>query len=339
MIVKLPDLQTPVIDGLIMIDCWQPSIDQHKTYTDFYISLLAKLLPFDFKCVVNAAYNIALNTQDPSIHNVFERYYWPNSSQQNLNLVNNLVRNCAGKNQTSIICSHALMQNKNSVMLLEFEDFIYHWQNVLDCKVNNWLVVGQAWKNCVHGRQIGLDSMYRDNQHQELNFYALPNGFRTNSGSLTTHEDFSRDDLPWASVENLGYKLVTRNNGHWTQSMEFYRPFMNQYRISIEIHYAIGVKHLIPSSDEMFHVTAVEHESESWQFNYSKFAGAYQLDESDSQKNIKIWVFDITEPLHLETLMSHTIPTYSSFMTENQKIVIFETSRITSTHQIENFVK
>jgi hypothetical protein len=26
-------------------------------------------------------------------------------------------------------------------------------------------------------------------------------------------------------------------------------------------------------------------------------------------------------------------------MTENQKVVIFETSRITSTHQIENFVK
>lgn len=339
MIVKHTNNTVPVIDGLIMIDCWNPSDQQRLEYNNFYVPLLAKLIQFDFKCIVNAAYNVDLSTQDISIRNTLQTYYWPESKIQNSNVVQNLVKHCGASNKTSVLFEEVLMHKIPSVMLLEFDDFIHHWQTVLDGQVSNWLVVGQAWKNCVHARQIGLDNMYRSNQHQDLNFYALTDGFKTDHGTVTTHEHFQQDNLPWTPVKDFGYKLVTRNSGHWTQSMDFYRDFMNGSRIAVQIHCTSDVAPLIPSSDETFDVTVIYEPKKSWEFSYSKFAGAYQLDESVSQKNIKIWVFDITEPLQLETLMSHTNPTYSSFITANEKVVIFETSRITSTHSIENFVK
>ena len=333
MIVKYTNETVPVIDGLIMIDCWRPSIAQRKNYNNFYIPLLAKLINFDFKSIVNAGYNIALNTEDPSIRNTLETYHY------NINVLQNLIRHCGGFNKTSGIVQEALLENNESIMLLEFDDFIHHWQTALDCKVNNWLVVGQTWKICVHNRPIGLEMMYRNIQYPQLNFYALTDGFKTDDGTVTTHENFQQDNLPWTKVENFGYKLITRASGHWTQSMDFYNEFMSEQRITVEIHCTDDVAQFIPSSDETFDVTVVHEPVESWQFSYSRFAGAYQLDQSNSQKRIKIWVFDITEPLQLETLMSHTSPIYSSFITENQKIIIFETSRITSTHEIENFVK
>ena len=339
MIVKYTNETVPVIDGLIMIDCWRPSIAQQKNYNDFYIPLLAKLIHFDFKCIVNAAYNVILSTEDTSIRNAFQTYYWPESQDQNVNIVQNIVKYCGGANHTSALFQETLLNNNDSIMLLDFDDFVYHWQSKLDCKVNNWLVVGQAWKNCVHRRPIGLDNMYRMTPHRDLNFYAIDIGFKTDDGTVTTHTNFQQDNLPWAKVENFGYKLITRSSGHWTQSMDFYREFMSEQRIAVEIHCTDDVAQFIPNSDETFDVTVVHEPVESWQFSYSKFAGAYQLDDFNIQKRIKIWVFDITEPLQLEILMNHTSPIYSSFMTENQKVVIFETSRITSTHQIENFVK
>jgi len=340
MILKFTNESIPVIDGLIMIDCWQPSIDQKTNYNGFYLPLLSTLIKFDFKCIVNVAYNVALNTEDISIKNAFRTYYWPDSPYgQNHNIVQNLVKHCGGENQTSLLFKEALIRDTNSIMLLQFEDFVYHWQHVLDCKVNNWLVVGQTWQNCVHHRPIGLEIMYRNIDHSKLNFYAIDNGFKLDDGSPATHEDFANDSLPWIHIPNFGYKLVSRSSGHWTGAMDFYRDFMNGSRIAIEIHCTVDVAPLIPKSDEIFDVTVVYEPNEAWQFSYSKFAGAYQLDETDLQKNIKVWVFDISQPFTLETLLSYTNPLSSSFMTEDKKIVIFETNRITSTHVIANFVK
>ena len=338
MIVKYANESQPVIDGLIMIDCWSPGLDQRKNYNNFYISLLSKLIEFDFKCIVNAAYNVTLTTEDPSIRNAFQTYYWTESQDQNINIVQNLVKHCSGSNHTSPLFLETLLDNTDSIMLLEFEDFVYHWHTKLDCKINNWLVVGQAWKICVHNRQLGLDNMYRNSPHKNLNFYALDAGFKTDNGKTTNYENFQQDNLPWAYIENFGYKLITRASSHWTKSMDFYREFMIEQRIAVEIHCTAEVASLIPSSDETFDVLVVLESQDAWQFSYSKFVAAYQLGKSNPQR-IQIWVFDITHPLDLAVLIKHTDPLYSSFMTKNQKIVIFNTGRITSTHEIEDFVK
>jgi hypothetical protein len=339
MIVKYSNETRPVIDGLIMIDCWRPGyLDQKKEYNNFYIPLLSKLINFDFKCIVNAAYNVTLTTEDPSIRNAFRTYHWPESPDHNVNIVQNIIKHCSGSNRTSPLFQETLLDNENSIMLLEFDDFVHHWQNRLNCKVNNWLVVGHTWKICVHGRQIGLENMYRMNTHRDLNFYAIDGGFNTRNGTPIGYENFQQDSLPWAHIENFGYKLITRGSDLWNPSMDFYREFMIEQRIAVEIHCTDDITPLIPGSDETFDVVVVQEPEESWQFSYSKFAGAYQLNQSDQQR-IQIWVFDITEPLDLEVLMKHTDPKYSSFITKNQKIVVFNTGRITSTHEIENFVK
>jgi hypothetical protein len=281
MIVKHTNNIMPVIDGLIMIDCWNPNNQQRSEYNNFYMPLLSQLIKFDLKCIVNAAYNVDLSTQDISIRNTLKTYYWPESKIQNANIVQNLVKNCGASNKTSVLFEEVLMHKIPSVMLLEFDDFVHHWQMVLDCQVNHWLVVGQAWKSCVHNRQMGLDNMYRNTQHHDLNFYALTDGFKTDDGTVTTHKNFQQDNLPWELVKDFGYKLVTRSSGHWTQSMDFYQEFINESRISVQIHCTADVAPLIPASDETFDVTVVYEPKESWQFSYSKFVGAYQLDQSN----------------------------------------------------------
>lgn len=338
MIVKYTHEAVPVIDGLIMIDCWRPSPEQQKNYNDFYIPLLAKLMHFDFKCIVNAAYNVTLSTEDISIRNAFQNYYWPESKRPNVNIVQNLIKYCSGANHTSALFQETLLNNNDSIMLLDFDDFVYHWQSKLDCKVNNWLVVGQAWKNCVHNRPIGLDVFYRNTEYPQLNFYAIDTGFNTDSGTVTTYKNFQQDNLPWACIENFGYKLITRASDYWTPSMDFYREFMPEQHIAVQIHCTADIAHLIPGSNETFDVAVVLESTDSWQFSYSKFAAAYQINQPN-QPRIQIWVFDITEPLDLDVLMNHTSLLYSSFITKNQKVVIFETSKITSTYEIENFVK
>lgn len=351
MIVKYTNEPAPIIDGLIMIDCWQPSVGQKKSYNNYYIGLLSKLLNFNFKCIVNAGYSVALNTNDSSIRTAFQTYYWPNSPYQNINIVQNLIKHCSGANRTSPIVQEALLDNNNTIMLLEVEDFVSHWQTVLECGVNNWLVVGQAWKNCVHNRPVGLDTMYQinANAYKNLNFYALVDGFKTEDGSVTTHQHFYKDNLPWAYVENFGYKLITRFSNHWSHGMDFYREllrepkialeFMRENRIAVTIHCSNDVAQFMPTSDETFDVTVIDEPKESWQFSWTKFTGAYQLNNSDSPKTLIMWVFDITESLDLALCMNYLNPRHSSFITKNKKVVIFETSRITSTDEIEDFVK
>ena len=124
----------PAIDGIILIDCWEPKSGQETVDNNFYIKLIAKAINHDIKSVVNAAYNVELTTQDPSIQNTFELYCWDQGihNTNNTEIILNLIKYCAARNCSSTLISETLLKQYHRVMLLDFKDFLFHWKYNLD---------------------------------------------------------------------------------------------------------------------------------------------------------------------------------------------------------------
>jgi hypothetical protein len=212
LIKKEPD-QPPDIDGLVLIDCWDPDPYQADQYNLFYEKLLPELGRFDFRCIVNACYNVKLDCNDPSIKNTMEQYCWEDSDRfqtSNYTLIYNLIHRCRATNQTSPMFTKTILDNDRSLMLLEFDDFVFHWKYALDRKINNWLVVGKDWQSCLHGRPIGFASM-KYCKEDDLNFYATDFGCSLGNHETAQRIHFENDRMRWQEIPNFGYKLVKQN--------------------------------------------------------------------------------------------------------------------------------
>lgn len=331
--------EVPIVNGAVLIDCWEPKSGQEKTENDFFVRLLNKLINYPLESVINATYNVELTTQDPSIANTFRLYCWGegDTNTNNTEIIFNLIRYCASKNRTSTLISEALLKNNYSLMLLEFNDFLFHWKYNLDCKVNNWIVAGQAWNLCLHNRPLGLEKMFYS-VADTLNFYVVPELARLEDGSIVTREHFKQDWLPWQEISGFGYRLVTKAQKHWSNAVGFYKDFIHNGKIKITIHCTKSTLSLVPNSDEAFDVEIV-CEADDWTFSYSRFLGQYNESATKASNQLRVWVFDIHEPLDLRTLISYATPISSAYQTKNNKVLLFHTGQITSIESIENFVK
>ena len=331
----------PAIDGIIMIDCWEPRYSQEKDDNNFYIKLIAKAINHDLKSVVNAAYNVELTTQDSSIKNTFELYCWDQgeSNTNNTEIILNLVKYCAANNSSSKLISETLLKNYNSIMLLDLKDFIFYWKYTLNSSVNNWLVVGQSWQMCVHNRPLGLDRMYQNTADSNLNFYVAPELVRTTTGDVVTRDEFCQDRLPWREIPGFGYQLITRAQKHWTNTLSYYEQFLVDGKIQVTIHCCESKVHLLPKSNDTFDITLVYEQAHEWVFSYTKLLGEYNQDSVGLPNTLRIWVFDILIPLDICALIGQATPNHTAYMTPDESVVMFDTSSITEIKTLENFVK
>ena len=203
-----------IYDGLIMIDMWEPRSDQDLLH-QWYQSILHRLYPSRFKCIVNACYNVAINYEvDRSQYNTMRIYNNLGDNcgrhknyNQNDQLLLNILHNCRGMNSTSQIIKQQLLNNDNSIFLTNVEDFVHHWGQVLKQQVNNWLVIGQAWQLCVHNRPIGLKQLSELSKQYPLKFYGTIWGFVDENHKTLTHKHFARDSLSWTRISHGTYEL------------------------------------------------------------------------------------------------------------------------------------
>jgi hypothetical protein len=340
MIVESTDI-VPAIDGIVLIDCWEPMHLRKKIDNDFFINLIARAINHDFKSVVNAAYNVELTTQDPSIHNTFQLYCWDQGdfNTNNTEIILNLVKYCAASNSSSTLISETLLKNYNSVMLLDLKDFIFHWKYNLNSDVNHWLVAGHSWQMCLHNRPLGLERMYRDTTDSKLNFYVVPDLVQTDTDNALTRDDFCQDQLPWREIPGFGYQLITQAQKHWTNALSFYEKFVADGKIHVTIHCGKSTAHLMPKSSDIFVITVVHEQDQDWCFSYTKLLGEYNQDSVALPNKLRIWVFDILTPLDIHALIGKATPQNTAYLTQDESLVMFETSRITQIKILENFVK
>jgi hypothetical protein len=171
-------MTTSEINGLIIIDCWEPdslfsqATKQNKKNTraknNFFVSLADNLKSFSFDGIINA------NTHNIQTAKPIERY----------------LSTC------STVFSLSTQRDFFELRRLK------HWKNI-----NHWLVVGTTWRICVHLNDMGLVNFAASSWiDPKLNFYGASWGFLKHHNKTMTAEDFANDYLEWTAFEHL-FKL------------------------------------------------------------------------------------------------------------------------------------
>lgn len=202
----------PTINGLILIDCWEPTVESKKYLHSFYIKLLSILSQFSLLSIVNASTGCQLSGSDISQRNVMETYNWRfrNSATQKTVQDDCITMNLisyAGNNQTSSILNKSLLDNKHSFMINEVDDFEYHCHKHLNDSCKNWLVVGQSWQMCTHENSMSLTSL-RPLAQKGFNFYTIDSGFCKIDGTWVGRADYESDILKYELIKDFGYRLL-----------------------------------------------------------------------------------------------------------------------------------
>lgn len=196
--------QPPSVWGVLCIDCW--NVD--GTNDEFYQRVVNELKNYPISAVVNCTIDLKIDYQDRSVHNTLRNYLWAADSintQVNDRALLDLIRS-AGQQQTSHVL-HDQLFDDTTVHLSSRETFLhqghYYWPEVQD-----WIIVGSAWKYCLHIGPLGIDKLLDIPGHRFHIFpeWSIQMEDRSSVALQQLHDDF----VVWAPIDNDGYRLITR---------------------------------------------------------------------------------------------------------------------------------
>lgn len=151
------------INGLILIDCWEPCYDdpsQNQIFNEWFELLSKKLLKkYNFTKILDATIN--------SKHN------------SNIQLKQVLGKE---KYQTVINASEVVEISRQN--------------NIAD-----WLVVGTTWQVCTHLNSVGLLMFREVTRDTDLKFYGIDRGFLKENNVPVTDIDYILDSVRWIKKE------------------------------------------------------------------------------------------------------------------------------------------
>lgn len=200
--------QPPRHWGVLFIDCWNANGENDA----FYKQVVDQLQNFSVTATVCCTVDLKIDYNDVSVYNTLNRYLWkPDSISEhvNQNVLLDLVSS-AGKQETSRILRNNIFNN-NTVCLYRRETFNHHAQ--YHCEgIKDWIVVGSAWKMCVHHGPLGIDRLVDVGDHK---FHIFPEwSIQTETREPPTQQDIHDDFYVWAPIANGGYRLITRAQNH-----------------------------------------------------------------------------------------------------------------------------
>jgi hypothetical protein len=193
-------MSMPVLDGLILIDCWEPIDENRKEKNRFYTGLVQKLKPMQFKSIVNASSFLDTSSEFT-------------------------------QSMSSILVENYLNAQPNVININTQTEFLQRRQLKPWSMIQNWLVVGTTWRVCTHLNDMGLCSFSTlARTHPEMNFYGTTWGFLREDNVITHPEDFHNDRLQWKEITHFLFKLQpeqvdTEMN---TQTMAIRNKYINE---------------------------------------------------------------------------------------------------------------
>lgn len=194
--------------GVLFIDCW----DVNGKNDEFYRNVLEHLKEFSVSSSVCCTVDLKIDYQDVSVYNTLNRYLWNPTNineQTNQRVLSDLV-NAAGHQETSRVLRNNFFNNE-TVCLYSRETFIHHAQHHCE-HIHDWIIIGSAWKMCIHHGPLGVDRVVDVGDHK---FYIFPEwGIQTENRTPPTIQDLHDDFYVWAPVDNGGYRLITRAQNH-----------------------------------------------------------------------------------------------------------------------------
>lgn len=197
--------------GVLCIDIWE---DQANT--DFYTNAMDRLSAYNIVGVVNATTDLTLDYNDRSIFNTLKNYHWAGdtiNTQINDRVLLDLIK-CAGHQRTAKVI-HDHLFDGNTVHLSSKETFIHHghyyWPEIKD-----WIILGSAWKYCLHRGPLGIDKLVDIPGHQ---FHIFPEWSIQDQHKLPpTTQNIHDDFFVWSTIDDGGFRLITRANNHkWVE--------------------------------------------------------------------------------------------------------------------------
>jgi hypothetical protein len=192
----------PDIQGLILLDCWEPQVRDHFFKDKYYINLIEQLQHRHFECMVNSLSRLKVDLSDASMANTIKIC----KHSDNHPLMRNLLQHSGNENISTLLLRYLF--NEQIINIVNIDDFIWLNNDYLLGQVKNWLVVGHTWQMCTHEHALGLPNLSKIAKKHSLNFYATDYSFCTLTEKTATLKDFEQDSLKWELVEDFGYQLL-----------------------------------------------------------------------------------------------------------------------------------
>ena len=199
--------------GLLCIDIWDVDGDNDE----FYNRALENLTDYDISAVINCTMDLEISYSDVSVYNTLKKYHWlsgVSDSQINNVILLDLIK-AAGTQRTSRVI-HDNLFDADTVHLSSRSTFMHH-ANYSIPDVQDWIILGSAWKVCLHIGPLGVNTLVDIPAHKFYMFpeWSIQNENRTHVTQQQIHDDF----LVWAPVDKEGYRLITRAANHkWAET-------------------------------------------------------------------------------------------------------------------------
>jgi hypothetical protein len=102
-----------------------------------------------------------------------------------------------------------------------------------------------------------------------------------------------------------------------------YKKFWSRFRqpnnkFQIQIHCTAHTKSFVGQSD-ILEIEYVEKNPQEWQFSYGMILGAFTQSQT---ARLQLWLYDVTEPVHIELMMPWMVAGKNFYKTQNSKAVI-----------------
>ena len=199
MIHKEINQNTPEINGLLCIDCWEEdNLQSFYNNLDNYIDF-SKIQSI---CVAN--YELMLDSRDLCQYNILEVYSWDTFNPQMLLPV---------MKESRFRKTSQWLQSKfssNSFLLLDMHALKTHIETSVP-HIKNWLIIGGSWQLCTHHRPVNLELMAELPYNYFITPWSIYN-VRDKKNMCITEKDIEEDMLEYTRFQNNFFKITRKKS-------------------------------------------------------------------------------------------------------------------------------
>jgi hypothetical protein len=127
-----------------------------------------------------------------------------------------------------------------------------------------------------------------------------------------------------------------------TGCKRFWKQFQQaNNKIKIQIHGTVHTRSLVVPS-ELFEIEYIEKKDKDWEFSYGMMLGEFDQTSKNSSDpcELQLWLYDVTEPVHLEFMIPWVTLEKNFYKTQNEKaVIIYGKKKSDGVQLIGNWVK
>ena len=217
----------------------------------------------------------------------------------------------------------ASILNGRTAQELKTVVFVPHGQKPLQLKNAKLLTSTDEFVNIYNLKDIDYEILMSDCPDGDMSEFCFDR-------SVLKHSIYDKTDQA-APHTHIGYDVL-----------EFWSKHIKENKIHLNIRCAPEVEKLIQPS-QLFSWNVLPEDSDNWGWSYGKILGAYRKSDLLQQMetiHANLWLYDVTEPVHLELLLPWVTGQYTCCHTKNKKALFFDTSNdVTSMQIVGDWVK